>query len=100
MFARVSIILERRPAALTIPVDAIIHKDGYDFVFVHKDGKVHQRLIRTGVSEELVAEVVGGLEENDQVVVVGQRALFDGQPVRLMEEDPFQLYQTWGKVAP
>ena len=100
MFARVSIILEKRPAALSIPVDAVIHKDGYDFVFVFKDDRVSLRLIKVGVLEEQVAEVVAGLEENDRVVVLGQRALFDGQPVRLMTEDPFQLYQTWGKVTP
>jgi len=99
MFTRVSIILEKRPAALAIPVDAIIHKDGYDFVFVHQDGKVRQKLIKTGVDEERLAEVVAGLTDGEQVVVLGQRALFDGQPVRLMEEDPFKLYQEWGKVT-
>jgi len=100
MFARVNVVLEKRPAALVIPVDSIINKDGYDFVFVHKDGKVSQRLIKTGVTEDKLAEVVNGLATGEQVVVLGQRALFDGQLVRLMEEDPFQYYQTWGKVAP
>ncbi len=100
MFARVSILLEQRKATLAIPVDAIINRDGYDFVFVHKDGKVAQKLIKTGVTEEKLAEVVAGLTEGEQVVVLGQRALFDGQPVRLMEEDPFKYYETWGKVTP
>lgn len=100
MFTRVAIILEKRPAALAIPVDAIIHKDGYDFVFVHQEGKVRQKLIRTGVIEERLAEVVAGLTDGEQVVVLGQRSLFDGQTVRLMEEDPFKMYQEWGKVTP
>jgi membrane fusion protein (multidrug efflux system) len=100
MFARVSVLLEKRPAVLSIPMDAIINRDGYNFVFVHKDGKVTQRLIKTGVEEEKLAEVVAGLTEKEQVVVLGQRALFDGQPVRLMEEDPFKYYETWGKVNP
>jgi multidrug efflux pump subunit AcrA (membrane-fusion protein) len=68
-------------------------------VFVHQDGKVRQKLIKTGVVEERLAEVVAGLTDGEQVVVLGQRALFDGQPVRLMEEDPFKLYQEWGKVT-
>ncbi len=100
MFARVDVVLEKRPAALVIPVDSIINKDGYDFVFVHKDGKVSQRLIKVGVTEAKLAEVVHGLAAGEQVVVLGQRALFDGQSVRLMEEDPFKYYTNWGKVAP
>lgn len=99
MFARVQILLEQRSGVIAIPVDAIIQRDGYDFIFVHKDGKVFQRLIKVGVQEGGMAEVVSGVNEGDQVVVLGQRALFDGQPVRLMEEDPFKYYQTWGKVA-
>jgi RND family efflux transporter MFP subunit len=100
MFARVAIILEQRKGTLSIPVDAIINRDGYDFVFVHQDGKVAQRLIKTGVTEEKLAEVVAGLTDGEQVVVLGQRALFDGQAVRRMEEDPFKFYETWGKVTP
>ncbi|MBU1068447.1 efflux RND transporter periplasmic adaptor subunit [Myxococcota bacterium] len=99
MFARVDILLEKRTAVATVPVDAIIHRDGFDFVFVHKDGKVSLRLIKVGVTEDKLAEVVAGLTEKEQVVVLGQRALFDGQSVRLMEEDPFKYYQTWGKVS-
>jgi len=99
MFARVQILLEKRPSVLSIPVDSIINRDGYDFVFVHKDGKVTQKLIKTGVVESRLAEVVAGLTEGEQVVVLGQRALFDGQAVRLLTEDPFKYYETWGKVA-
>lgn len=100
MFARVQVQLEKRAGVIAIPMDAVIERDGYDFIFVHKDGKVFQRLVKVGVQENGLAEVLSGLNEGEQVVVLGQRALFDGQPVRLMEEDPFRYYQTWGKVNP
>ncbi|MBU1536779.1 efflux RND transporter periplasmic adaptor subunit [Myxococcota bacterium] len=98
MFARVALILEERKGHITLPLDVVIRRDGYDFLFIYKDGKVTQRLIKAGIVSESQMEVIDGLKEGEKVVVLGQRALYDGQPVRLMEEDPFKFHSTFGKV--
>ena len=47
-------------------------------------GKAEQRAIKTGLSNAGKIEVTEGLTGNEQVVVVGQNGLKDGNPVRVV----------------
>jgi len=84
MFARVGIVFERRDGALTIPRVALLDTDGASNVFVVNAGKAEQRTIKTGLSNAGRVEVVDGLAGAEQVVVVGQNGLKDGNPVRVV----------------
>lgn len=84
MFSRVGIVFERRAETLTIPRVALIDTDGSANVFVVTDGKAVQRAIKTGLSNAGKIEVTEGLTGGDQVVVVGQNGLKDGNPVRVV----------------
>jgi membrane fusion protein (multidrug efflux system) len=88
MFARVGIVFERRPNALTIPRAALRDTNGAAAVFVVTDGKAAQRVLKTGLSNGGAIEVLDGLGERDQVVVVGQNGLKDGNKVRVVTLDP------------
>jgi membrane fusion protein (multidrug efflux system) len=84
MFARVGIVFERRGDTLTIPRVALLDTDGSANVFVVTGGKAEQRAIKTGLSNSGKVEVVEGLTGSEQVVVVGQNGLKDGNPVRVV----------------
>ncbi|HUQ12100.1 MAG TPA: efflux RND transporter periplasmic adaptor subunit [Steroidobacteraceae bacterium] len=84
MFSRVGIVFERRAETLTIPRVALIDTDGSANVFVVADGKAVQRAIKTGLSNAGKIEVTEGLAGSEQVVVVGQNGLKDGNPVRVV----------------
>jgi membrane fusion protein (multidrug efflux system) len=84
MFARVGIVFERRADALTIPRLALLDTDGSSNVFVVTAGKAEQRAIKTGLSNAGRVEIVEGLKGTEQVVVVGQNGLKDGNPVRVV----------------
>lgn len=84
MFARVGIVFERRTETLTIPRVALLDSDGSSNVFVVNAGKAEQRAIRTGLTNSGRIEVVEGLQGAEQVVVVGQNGLKDGNPVRVV----------------
>jgi membrane fusion protein (multidrug efflux system) len=84
MFARVGIVFERRPDALSIPRVALLDTDGASNVFVVASGKAEQRAITTGLSNAGRIEVLDGLQGAEQVVVVGQTGLKDGNPVRVV----------------
>lgn len=84
MFSRVGIVFERRPDALTIPRVALLDTDGSENVFVVSAGKAVQRTIRTGLSNAGKVEVIEGLKGAEQVVIVGQTGLKDGNPVRVV----------------
>ena len=84
MFSRVGIVFERRTEALTIPRIALLDTDGTSNVFVVTDGKAEQRAIKTGLSNAGKLEVTEGLTGAEQVVIVGQNGLKDGNPVRVV----------------
>ena len=84
MFSRVGIVFERRGDALTIPRIALLDTDGSSNVFVVAKGKAEQRTIKTGLSNAGKIEVTEGLTGTEQVVVVGQNGLKDGNPVRVV----------------
>ena len=84
MFSRVGIVFERRSETLTIPRIALLDTDGTSNVFVVSNGKAEQRAIKTGLSNAGKVEVTDGLTGAEQVVVVGQNGLKDGNPVRVV----------------
>jgi membrane fusion protein (multidrug efflux system) len=84
MFSRVGIVFERRTETLTIPRIALLDSDGTSNVFVVTSGKAEQRAIKTGLSNAGKVEVTDGLTGTEQVVVVGQNGLKDGNPVRVV----------------
>ena len=84
MFARVAIIYERKLDALQIPRTALLDGDGPPKVFVVKDGKAAERPVQLGLSNGAYVEIVSGLKDGDQVVVVGQAAVKPGAAVRIV----------------
>lgn len=89
MFARVSIVYERKPDALQIPRSALLDGDGPPRVFVTTDGTARERVVELGLSNGGYIEVLSGVEPDDEVVVIGQGALKDGSAVRVVN-DPAQ----------
>ncbi len=88
MFARFRIAYEKHPNALTIPVQALVREDEESSVYVVNDGEVARRRVETGIVSDGRVEVLGGLQDNEHVVVVGQQALRDGSKVIARFDDP------------
>lgn len=85
MFARVNIVYERRENALQVPRSAIVDADGSQSVFVVANGKAEQRPVQTGLANNGWIEVTGGLQGDEQVVVVGQGGLKTGTAVKVVD---------------
>ncbi len=85
MFARVNIVYERREDALQLPRSALVDADGTQSVFVVAGGKAEQKPVQTGLANNGWVEVVGGLQGNEQVVVVGQAGLKTGTAVKVVD---------------
>lgn len=79
MIARVSFTSTRAEATMIIPQDLLVtHMDG-NGVFVVRDGDIAQwRPLELGTIYGTQLEVRSGLAEGERVVVLGQRALTDG----------------------
>ena len=78
MIARVEIRLGPKRRALFIPQDAVIKRFGILYVFVFKANRAERRLVKLGVVKRGRVEVLSGLKEGEQVVVVGQERLRKG----------------------
>jgi HlyD family secretion protein len=82
-FARVTLQVKSAPQALTIPARAISYTGGEPQVFVYTDGRVRQRAVALGITNDKLVEVLSGLTEGEQVVVEDPSILADGMPVRV-----------------
>jgi len=83
MFGKVEILLRSDPKATLVPIQALMKGEDKEFVYVLKDGKVHQRPIQKGISKDTVVEITRGVSAGEQVVTAGHEFLRDGIPVRL-----------------
>jgi HlyD family secretion protein len=74
---------------LTVPSIALISPTGpqESTIFVVDNGAFAKiRRVKVGVVAEGMTQIIGGLAEGEQVVVVGQMALRDGDQVRIGDE--------------
>ncbi len=88
MFVRTRLIIAERPAALTIPEEALVPVGSSQYVFRVSDGKAERVRVETGVRRAGRVEIVAGLSAGDSIVTAGQIKLRDGTPVRVSERPP------------
>ena len=81
MFGRFTVSYEKHANALVIPADALLDEDEQTSVYVVKNDEVVRRTVEIGVEENGRVEILGGLDENDEIVVVGHSGLRDGSKV-------------------
>ncbi len=81
MFARFTIAYEKHDDVLIVPSEAIVVEDDLTTVYVVSDGAVDKRAVRTGISADGRIEVLSGLKDRDEIVVVGQASLREGSKV-------------------
>ncbi len=84
MFVRVDILKKAIPDALVIPLYATISRSNTHIVYVVKNGKAHTRPVTLGIQEGWRVQVVNGLSAGEEVIVVGQRGVNDGDHVNVV----------------
>ena len=84
MFARGDFLLGES-AALTVPQEAVVVRDGFSYVFaVGADQRVQLRKVQVGRRVGEQVEVLGGLDAQQAVAVQGAGLLNDGDLVRVV----------------
>lgn len=81
LFARIALIIETKPNALSVPEQAIVPRGQNQYVYRIVDGKAQQIEVRLGTRREGRVEIVDGLSEGDTVITAGQQKIGDGVPV-------------------
>jgi membrane fusion protein (multidrug efflux system) len=78
LFARVALILEVKPKALSVPEQAIVPRGQSQFVFRVIEGKAKETEVRLGTRRGGQVEIIEGLSDGDVVVTAGQQKIRDG----------------------
>jgi membrane fusion protein (multidrug efflux system) len=86
LFARVTLILDLKTNALTVPEQAIVPRGDDQFVYRVIDGKAKQTKVMIGTRRDGRVEIVEGLSVDDVVVTAGQQKIRDGASVRVIND--------------
>ncbi|MBT8081569.1 MAG: efflux RND transporter periplasmic adaptor subunit [Gammaproteobacteria bacterium] len=88
MFGRFTIAWEEHERALVISAAALIGEDEESAVYVVNNEQVERRTVEVGIETDGMVEILGGLDEQDIVVVVGHSGLRDGSKVLASNDVP------------
>jgi len=85
MMASIKIPVSINENAITVPTDAVLTNPANErFVFVvDKDTMAFKRIVKPGISEKKLTEIIVGLDENEKVVTMGQEMLKDSMKVKI-----------------
>ncbi len=82
-----AIVTSEQPSALTVPTSAMFRRDSGWHVFVVEDGVARLRAVDAGERSAEYAEVLGGLQEGERVVIFPSDAVADGVLVAPRSQD-------------
>ena len=85
MYAIVRIGLERKEDALLVPAEALVAERAGAFVFTINGHEAKKTRVQTGFNDGTNVEIVSGVEPDQPVILVGKRALNDGQAIKPSE---------------
>jgi membrane fusion protein (multidrug efflux system) len=84
LFARVTVLLQLKEDALSVPEQALVPQGDDQYVFKIVDGKARMTKVVIGTRREGRVEIVDGLAAGDEVVTAGQLKIRDGSAVSIV----------------
>lgn len=91
MFARVFVETETRADTLVIPKAALSLESIGDTVYVAAGDVASRRNVKLGFREGDSVEILEGVSEGEQVIVVGQDGLSDGTPINVLGDSGLEM---------
>lgn len=83
LFTRATIYTGAPRDAVVAPLTALMYDNSTVSLFVVEDNVAHQRIVKTGNKYGEDIEIIEGLKEKEQVVIVGQNNLSEGVKVNV-----------------
>jgi membrane fusion protein (multidrug efflux system) len=84
LFARVTVVLEVKSSALTVPEQAIYPRGDGQYVYKIVEGKAKEIRVTIGTRRDGRVEIVEGLAPEDTVVTAGHQKIRDGAAVSVI----------------
>lgn len=86
MAALINIELESHDDVILAPQEAVVETATGSAVFVAKEGVAQMRNVRLGASKGEEVVLAEGVQAGEALIVIGQRDLVDGQPVKVVKK--------------
>jgi multidrug efflux pump subunit AcrA (membrane-fusion protein) len=87
VFARGDILVKTTQDALIIPSSALTRKKDAIYVYVIEEGIARQKEVVLGIIQDERVEVLKGLSEKEEIVVLGNQELQDGLKVDVLDKE-------------
>jgi RND family efflux transporter MFP subunit len=84
MFTQVEIVVSRHEDAVVVPLELVLTRNNALVVFVVEDQKAVAHEVEVGIETREIAEILGGIEPDDALIVEGFETLRDGTPVSVL----------------
>jgi multidrug efflux pump subunit AcrA (membrane-fusion protein) len=88
LYAYATLIVEEHADALTVPSTAVVRQDSQTYCVAVADGRAARKPVKVGLDDGTKAEILSGLDENEQIVKAYASSLADGQPVAVIVPEP------------
>jgi RND family efflux transporter MFP subunit len=102
MYANTLLELEDHKNVVTVPMEALVLTGNRQTVYVLDDSNlIHIRSVQVGLEGQKLAEIVGGINPGDRVVIGGQENYREGQQVSpLLTPEPASdtVHETGGTI--
>jgi len=87
VFARGDILIKTNQDALVIPSSALTRKKNGIYVYVIEEGIARQKEVVLGIIQDERVEILEGLSEEEEIVVLGNQELEDGLKVDVLDKE-------------
>ena len=78
-----TVILGEQAAAMMVPEQSLVLRPAGEVVYVVRDNTAYQAVVKTGLRQNGLIEILEGLKSNDVIVVDGAGFLTDKAPVKV-----------------
>jgi RND family efflux transporter MFP subunit len=82
-----SVVLSTQPASMMVPEQSLVLRPAGEVVYVVRDNKAYQTIVKTGARQNGLVEIISGIAENDVIVVDGAGFLTDNTIVKLGDDN-------------
>lgn len=81
-----TVILGERPNAIMVPEQSVVLRPAGEVVYVVKADTAHQVIVKTGLRQNGLVEIIDGLNANDTIASDGAGFLTDNAPVKVASD--------------
>jgi RND family efflux transporter MFP subunit len=87
MFATVDIVTEESSDILYVPSEAVLLRDGINYVYIQKDDKVERVVVTTGIDTGYFTEILEGVTAENVIITKGLGLIDENSTINLIRSD-------------